>query len=65
MTFQCDIACMVNSLVFSLDITIMMNILYKIIKILHEKMLNAIYLYLFHNDTLVENNSENGHSNEL
>ena len=56
---------MVNSLVFSLDIAIMMNILYKIIKILHEKMLNAIYLYLFHNDTLVENNSKNGHSNEL
>ena len=32
------------------------------IYILHEKMLNAIYLY--HNDTLAENNSLNGHSNE-
>ena len=31
---------------------------------MHEKMLNAIYLYLFHNDTLAENNSLNGHSNE-
>ena len=34
------------------------------IKILHEKMLNAIYLYWFHNDALAGNNSLNGHSNE-
>ena len=27
-------------------------------------MLNSIYLYWFHNDTLAENNSLNGHSNE-
>ena len=32
--------------------------------ILHKKMLNAIYLYLFHNDTSKENNSLNGHSNK-
>ena len=31
----------------------MINILYQAIKILREKMLNAIYLYWFHNDTLV------------
>ena len=35
----------------------MINILYKMIKILHEKMLNAIYLYWFHNDKLAESNS--------
>ena len=43
----------------------MINILCEMIKILHEKMLNAIYLYLFYNDTLAENNSLNGHSNQL
>ena len=42
----------------------MINILYELIKILGEKMLNAIYLYCFHNDALVENNSLNGHSNK-
>ena len=42
----------------------MINISYEMIKILHEKMLNAIYLYWFYNDTLEENNSLNGHSNE-
>ena len=29
----------------------MINMLYEMIKILHEKMLNAIYLYWFHNNT--------------
>ena len=42
----------------------MITILYEMIKILHEKNLNAIHLYLFHNDALAENNSLNGHSNE-
>ena len=55
---------MVNSFVFSLDIPVMINILYEIIDILHEKMLNAINLHWFHNDTLPENNSLNGHSKE-
>ena len=55
---------MEKSFVFLLDIPVMINILYEMIKILHEKMLNAIYLYWFHNDTLAENNSLNGHSNE-
>ena len=55
---------MVNAFVFSLDIPVLINILYEMIKILHEKILNAIYLYWFHNDTLAENNSLNGHSNE-
>ena len=47
---------------FTVDV--MINILYAIIKILHEKMLNAIYLYWFHNDVSEENNSLNGHSSE-
>ena len=55
---------MVNSFIFSLDIPVMINILYEMIKILHERMLNAIYLHRFHNDTLAENNSLNGHCNE-
>ena len=38
--------------------------LYETIKILHVKMLNAIYLYWFLNDTFAENNSLNGHPNE-
>ena len=42
----------------------MINILYEVIKILHGKMLTAIYLYWFHNDRLAENNSLNGHSNQ-
>ena len=29
----------------------MINMLYEMIKILHEKILNAIYLYWFHNNT--------------
>ena len=56
---------MVSSFVFSLVIPVMINILNEMIKILHEKMFNVIYLFLFHNDTLAENNSLNGDSNEL
>ena len=55
---------MVNSFTFSLDIPVMINILYEMIRVLAEKMLNAICLYLFHSDTFGENNSLNGHSNE-
>ena len=36
---------MVNSFVVSLDITVMINILQEIIKVLHEKMLKAIDFY--------------------
>ena len=43
----------------------MTNILHEIIKILHEKMLNAIYLYWFYNDTSKKNNSLNGHASKL
>ena len=39
-------------LFFLLDIPVMINILYEMIRILLEKMLNAVYLYWFHNDTL-------------
>ena len=42
----------------------MINILHETIKILHEKILNVVYLYWFCNDALAENNSLNGHSNE-
>ena len=55
---------MVNSFVFSLNIPVMINILYEMIAILHEKILNLIDLYWFLNDTLAENNSLYGHSNE-
>ena len=48
-------------MVLSLDVTV---ILHKMITILHEKILNGIYLYWFHNDTLAENNPPNDHSNE-
>ena len=55
---------MVNSFGFSLDTTVMVKILQKIIKILHEKMLKAIYLDWFHNDTSEKNNSLNDRSKE-
>ena len=55
---------MVNAFVFSLDIPVMIKILYEMIKMLHVKMSNAVYLYWFHNDILTENNSLNGHFNE-
>ena len=53
-----------NSFIFSLDIPVMIDIFYEIITILHEKTLNVIYFYWFHNDTSAENNSLNSHSNE-
>ena len=34
----------------TLEIPVMINILLGMMKTLHEKMLNAIYLYWFHND---------------
>ena len=55
---------MVNSFVFSLNIPVMINILYEMITILHEKILNLIDLYWFLNDTLAGNNLLYGHSNE-
>ena len=55
---------MVNLFAFSLDVPVMINILYEMIKIVHEKMLNAIYLYWLHNNTSEENKSLNGHSND-
>ena len=64
MTFRHNIPYMVGSFVFSLDIPVIINILYEMITILHEKMLNTIYLYWFHNDVLVENKSLDSHSNK-
>ena len=43
----------------------MINILQKIMKILHEKILKVINLYWFHNDAREKNNLLNGHSNKL
>ena len=55
---------MVNSFVVSLDITVIINILQSLIKIMHEKMLKAANLYWVHKDASERNNSLNGHSNE-
>ena len=55
---------MVNSFVASLDITVMINVLQEIIKILHEKMLKSKNLYWFHSCASEGNNTLNGHSNE-
>ena len=52
---------MVNSFVFLLDVPVMFYILYEMIQILHENMLNAI---LFHNDTSEKNNSLNDNFKE-
>ena len=55
---------MVTSFVVWLDIPATLNILYEMIKIMYEKMLNLIYLYWFHIDASDESNSQNVHSNE-
>ena len=47
---------MVNSFLVSLESPVMINILYEMIKILHEKMLNAIYFFWFHKDASEKNN---------
>ena len=47
----------VNSFVVLLYIPVMINISYEMIKILHEKMLNARYFYWFHNDASEKSNS--------
>ena len=59
------IAFMVNSFLASLEIPVMINILHKMVKVLPKKILNAIYLYWFYNDTSDKNNSLNGYSNEI
>ena len=43
--FPHNISYVVNSFVLSLNIPVMIKILYEMIKILHEKMLNITYLY--------------------
>ena len=55
MTFRHNFLDLVNSF----DFFVMINILYEMIKVLHEKILYTICLYWFHNDTLAENNSLN------
>ena len=64
MMLRYNIPYMVNSFFFSLYMPVMIKILYEMIKILHVKILNVIYLYWLHNDTLAEKTSLNGHSNE-
>ena len=49
-TFWRNIAYTVNSFLFFIWYSWMIKILNELIKILHAKMLNAIYLYWFHND---------------
>ena len=51
-----------NSFVTLIEITVMINILQEIIKILHEKMSKTINLYWFHNDEPETNNSLDVHS---
>ena len=48
----------------TLNITVMIDILQEIIKILQEKTLKHINLYWFHNDALQKNNILNFHSKE-
>lgn len=55
---------MVDLFVFSLDIPELFNILYEIITMLQEEILNLIYLYWSHKDIKEENKSINGNSNE-
>ena len=55
---------MVYLFLVSLEIPVMINFLYEMIKVLHEKMFNAIYLYWFHNDISKKNNWLNGYSNQ-
>ena len=45
MTFRHKISFIINSFVASLDITVMINCLQELMKILNEKMLKAINLY--------------------
>ena len=54
----------VTSFVVLLDLPVMINILYEMIKILNKKMLNAISLYWLLNVRSEENNIINGYSNE-
>ena len=55
---------MANSFGFSLDITVMIDVLPEIIKALHEKILKAIDLYRFNNDALQKFSSRNDRSNK-
>ena len=64
MSFRHDFECKINSFVVALYISIMINILQKIVKILHKKMLKGINFHCFHNGASEKNNSLNGHSNE-
>ena len=55
---------MINYFFVLLDILVIINILYEMIKILHKKILNLIHLYQFHNDISEKNSSLNDHSNK-
>ena len=55
---------MVNSFVFSLDITVIFNIVQRLIKILDKEILKVINLYWSHNGTSEKNSSLNDHLNE-
>ena len=57
---------MVNSFVASLDITVVINILHEITKILHEKIfsIKSNIFVLISQRYIREKNSQNGHSNK-
>ena len=57
-------AYMVNSFAVSLNVPVINNIPYEMIKSLPEKILNAIYWNWLYNGTLEKNNSRNCHSNQ-
>ena len=50
-TFRHNTPYVFNSFLVSLEISVIINILYEMIKAMHAKMLNVIYLYWFHSDT--------------
>ena len=59
-----NIAYMVKYFLFSLEIPVMVEILYEMIKILNKKMSNGIYLHWFQNYTSQKNNLVNGQPND-
>ena len=64
MTLRLNIACMVDSLIVSLDITVIINNLKEIIKIPHKEMLKTINLHQFHNIASEKTYSLNSDLNE-
>ena len=62
--FRHNFIYMVNLFASLSDMTVMINILQEVIKILFEKMLKVRNLHWFHDDESEKNNSLNDHFNE-